>query len=186
MNEHEAIRRMKNGDISGLAVLVERYQVRAVRAAYLITQNSALAEDVVQASFVRAYQRIAQFDSRLPFAPWFLRSVVNAAIQAARRDSRQLSLDAPAADGLETFAELLPDVAPSPDDAAEQDDMRRRVGEALTQLSPEQRAAVVLRYYLDLGEEEMATALAIPPGTVKWRLHAARKQLRGLLAGKEG
>ena len=46
MNEHEAIRRMKNGDISGLAVLVERYQVRAVRAAYLITQNSALADFV--------------------------------------------------------------------------------------------------------------------------------------------
>ncbi len=185
MNEREAVSRMKRGDIGGLAVLVEHYQVRALRAAYLITQDSALAEDIVQTAFVRAYQRIAQFDSSRPFAPWFLRSVVNAAVQAARRDNRQLSLDAPARAGLESFADLLPDAAPSPDEAAEQDELRRVVGQALAQLSPEQRAAVVLRYYLDLDEGEMAAALSIPPGTVKWRLHAARRQLRGLLLGRE-
>lgn len=181
--EREAIRRLQRGDISGLTTLVRRYQVQAVRAAYLITQDRQLAEDVVQAAFLRAYQHIEQFDPERPFAPWFYRSVVNAAVQTARRSQRQISLD----EGEEVIlADLLPDPSPGLDETAEAEEIQQTVRQALRQLSPEQRAAVVMRYYLDLSEAEMAAEMQVPPGTIKWRLHNARKQLRLLLRGKPG
>ncbi len=180
MNEHEAILRLKRGDMKALAFLVERYQLRAVRTAYLITQDRALAEDVVQAAFIKLHQGMSTFDPERPFAPWFMRSVVNAAIQAAQRRERDISLDADdtqdalSADALKTFASHL-------EDGLEAKEIRQAVQEALQKLSPEQRSAVVMRYYLDLSESEMVTALEIPAGTVKWRLHTARNQLRVLL-----
>jgi RNA polymerase sigma factor (sigma-70 family) len=58
------------------------------------------------------------------------------------------------------------------------------VWQALTKLAPKQRAAIVMRYYLDMGEQEMAEQLSVAPGTVKWRLHQARQRLRHLLRGE--
>lgn len=184
MDERQAIHRLKRGDINGLETLVRQHQVRAVRTAYLITQDRALAEDVVQAAFLRAYQRIHQFDDTRPFAPWFMRSVVNAAIQAAQGRENNPSLDE--ADGEITFADLIPDSAPGLDEVVEQTEVQRMVREALQKLPPDQRAAVVLRYYLGMSEDEMSDQMHVPPGTVKWRLHAARKQLRGWLDAFRG
>ena len=62
MDDREAIRRMKNGEIGGLEILVNRYQVKAVRAAFLVVYDKALAEDIVQETFIRLYQRIHHFD----------------------------------------------------------------------------------------------------------------------------
>jgi RNA polymerase sigma-70 factor (ECF subfamily) len=188
LNERDAIDRLKRGDINGLEALVRQHQVKAVRTAYLITQDQALAEDVVQAAFIRAYRHIDQFDSTRPFAPWFMRIVANAAIQAAQRQQRNLSLDAnlQASGGDTTFADLIPDITPGLDEVAEQHEQQQAVWTALQKLPPDQRAAVVLRYYLGMGEDEMSDQMDVPPGTIKWRLHAARKQLRGLLGNFRG
>jgi len=176
MEEQQAIALLKRGDIGGLETLVRKYQVQAVRAAYLIVRDRALAEDIVQAAFLRAYERIGQFNTGRPFGPWFLRSVVNDAVKAAARRERQVPLDDEAG---ETVS--LADPAPDPGELAEQAETRQAVWAALGELPPAQRAAVVLRYYLDLSEVELADELACPPGTVKWRLHAARERLRALL-----
>jgi len=177
VNEHEAILRLKRGDMKALAFLVERYQVRAVRTAYLITQDRALAEDIVQVSFIKLHQGILTFDSERPFAPWFMRSVANAAIQAAQRREREVSLDEH-----EDHNRLsLVDFAAQLEDGLEAKETQQAIWAALQKLPPEQRAAVVMRYYLDLSESEMVTALDAPPGTIKWRLHTARNQLRVLL-----
>lgn len=181
MEEQEAIARLKRGDISGLEALVRKYQVQAVRTAYLITRDRALAEDIVQAAFLRAYERISQFDAGRPFGPWFLRSVVNDAVKAATRRERQVSLEAGSEGQEAPLADLLADPSPGPDDLMEAAELRQTVWAALGRLPPAQRAAIVLRYYLDLSEAEMADELACPPGTVKWRLYAARKRLRTLL-----
>ena len=93
MEEAEAIARLKQGDISGLETLVCRFQVQAVRTAFLITRDRALAEDIVQAAFVRAYECIELFDAGRPFGPWFLRMVVNDAIKTAARRERHVSLE---------------------------------------------------------------------------------------------
>ncbi|HEC35684.1 MAG TPA: RNA polymerase sigma factor [Anaerolineae bacterium] len=178
MEEQEAIAQLKRGDIGGLEPLVRKYQVQAVRAAYLVTRDRALAEEIVQASFLRAYERIAQFDAGRPFGPWFLRSVTNDAVKAAARRERLTPLET---DGETSLADLLADPNPGPDELAEAAEARQAIWDALGKLPPAQRAAVVSRYYLGLSEAEMALRLDCPPGTVKWRLHAARERLRRLL-----
>lgn len=185
VDDGDAIAALQRGDVSGLEVLVHRHQLRALRAAYLIVRDRALAEDLVQAAFVRAYDRIGQFDAARPFAPWFLRSVVNDAIKAATRRARQVSLEAPAGEGDDentaTLAELLADPAPGPETRAEAAELQRAVWQALGRLPPAERGAVVQRYYLGRTEREMAADSDTPPGTIKWRLHAARERLRGWL-----
>jgi RNA polymerase sigma-70 factor (ECF subfamily) len=181
MTEAEAIAVLRQGNIAGLAFLVRRYQVRAVRAAYLITRDLALAQEVVQDTFLRVYERIHQFDPQRPFAPWFFRIVTNDAIKAAKRGRRTVSLERPEEGGTASLEDVLPDKRPAPAEEVASAQLREQVWEALGQLNPKQRAAVVLRYYLDMGEAEMAVKLSIAPGTVKWHLHTARERLRTLL-----
>ena len=178
MEEREAVARLKCGDIGGLEYLVRRYYVPAVRSAYLVAHDRALAEDIVQAAFLRAYERIGQFDEARPFGPWFLRGVVRDAAKAAARRQRRAGFDGEAGDGTPA------DPAPGPDRLLEQAETREEVWAALQRLPPAQREAVVLRYYLDLKEGDIATMIAAPLGTVKWRLHAARQRLLALLGSR--
>ena len=178
MEEHEAISRLQRGDIGGLEVLVRLHQLRAVRAAYLIVRDPALAEDVAQDAFLRAYSRIGQFDASRPFGPWFYRLVVNLAQRAATHSTRQAPFDSPTPGGALTLEDLLADSGPGPEALAEQTEQRERLWQALGRLTPAQRAAVVQRYYLGLSEAEMAAGGHLALGTVKWRLHAARQRLR--------
>jgi RNA polymerase sigma-70 factor (ECF subfamily) len=181
MDERQAVTRLQQGDIGGLETLVRLYQVRAARAAYLITRDRELADDIMQAAFIRAYERIQQFDPARPFGPWFLRSVINDAVKASVRSSRQVSLDAGAHADAPPRAALLADRGPGPDALWEQAETAAEVWAALERLDPAQRAAIVQRYFLDLNQAEMAAAMARPPSTVKWRLHAGRARLRALL-----
>lgn len=166
---------LQRGDINALDILIGRYQTKAVRVAYLITGDTALAEDVMQSAFVRVYDRISQFDPQRPFEPWFMRIVVNMALKVVGRSAVHLPMDFSAAD-------LLPDPYPGPETAAEMAETEQVVRAALDKLTPEQRAVIVLRYYLDYSEQEISAETSSPIGTVRWRLHAARKRLRGLLA----
>ncbi len=179
MEDREAIRRMKNGEIGGLERLVTKYQVRAVRAAFLVTHDEALAEDVVQDTFIRLYQRINRFDETRAFAPYLMRSVVNAALNAARRNGKAVSFDAEPAQ-LETLLEE----AASVESQVEFSQLSAKILQALAKLSPRQRAVIVQRYYLEMSEQEMAMTLNVASGTIKWLLHAARNRLRDLLASE--
>jgi RNA polymerase sigma-70 factor, ECF subfamily len=176
MDERRAIVRLKKGDIGGLEPLVRSHQTRAVRAAYLIVHDRALAEDIVQAAFVRAYEKIARFDESRPFGPWFMKVVVNDSIKAATRRERTVRFE-----GIDDPVIQLADPGFGPHELAEEAEERRRVWAALKKLPPAQRAAVVQRYYLGMSEAEMAERNSSPPGTIKWRLHAARKRLSKLL-----
>ena len=179
MDDLQAIQRLKEGDIGGLETLVARHQDKAVRAAFLITHDESLAEDVVQDTFVRLYRRIHRFDPSRPFEPYLLRSVINAALDAAEKANRHLSLDG----DLEQVEGLLSQAASLESDV-EYLQLKQDIVAALASLEPRQRAAVVQRYYLDMSEKDMAAALAAPPGTVKWLLNAARARLRDLLGSE--
>ena len=174
MREREAVARQKRGDIGGLEELVELYGVRAVRAAYLVCHDRPLAEEIAQAAFLKVYDRIEQYDAGRPFAPWFLRSVVNDARKAAVLRERTLPLD-----GCGDWEEATSDT--NLEELALASETSDAIGETLGRLTPGQRSAIVLRYYLDLSESEMAERLAVPLGTVKSRLHSARQRLRRLL-----
>jgi RNA polymerase sigma-70 factor (ECF subfamily) len=182
MDEQQAIARLKQGDLNGLEFLVQQYQVQAVHSAYLILGERPLAEDVVQTAFLKIARKINQFDSQYPFRPWFLRTVVNDAIKAAKRQQKSVFLDEPAD---EAVSDWLMDKAPRPEELAEASDLRRKVWTALQQLSPEQRAVIVQRHFLEMSEAEMVEKLQVPASTIKWWLHSARKSLKVLLAGEK-
>ena len=176
MDDLQAIRRLKRGDMSGLETLVARYQVKAARVAFLIAHDEALAQDVVQETFIRLAQRIHQFDETRPFEPYLMRSVVNAALNAARQEGKSLSLDDESGK-----VERLLDRAASVESQVRFAQLKQEILTALSKLPPRQRAAIVQRYYLEMSEQDMALALDAAPGTVKWLLNAARARLRELL-----
>ncbi|MBN1428475.1 MAG: RNA polymerase sigma factor [Anaerolineae bacterium] len=180
--DFQAITRLKQGDLAGLDALIARYQLRALRAVYLIVRDSALAEDIVQDAFIRLAQKISQFDDARPFAPWFLRIVLNDALKATQRQKRQISLDGCEAGETAAMIEAITDPQPDPETLIADAETCHEVWLALDCLLPEQRAVIVQRYYLGYSEAEMSIELRRPPGTIKWLLHAARQRLRSLLA----
>ncbi|MEW5871740.1 MAG: sigma-70 family RNA polymerase sigma factor [Chloroflexota bacterium] len=181
--DSQAIARLKQGDLTGLDDLLERYQLRAVRTAYLIVLDRPLAEDIVQNAFVRLVRKINQFDDTRPFAPWFLRSVINDALKAIRREARWVSFDVESTEEIAMLTKMLADPQPGPEEWAINAETCREIWQALGCLPPEQRSVIVQRYYLGYSEAEMSAQLQRPRGTIKWLLHNARQRLRIRLAG---
>jgi len=179
MDDLQAILCLKRGDLGGLEILMQRYQVKATRAAFLITHDEASAQDVVQETFIRIYQRIHQFDESHPFEPYLMRSVINASLNTVRGSGRFASLD----DDSNQLENLL-DRAASVESQVEFAQLQREILDVLSKLPARQRAVIVQRYYLEMSEQEMASTLDAAPGTVKWLLNAARERLRRLLGQK--
>ena len=179
-NEQQAVAQLKHGNPEGLAVLVQAYQVEAVHAALLIVGDQGTADEVVQEAFLQAYRKIDQFDDRRPFGPWFLRIVIHAALKTAARQKHAEPLDEP--QGGSPAAEWLIDPGLGPQELAETAEIREAIWRGLAKLTPDQRAVVVLRYFLDESEAEMIQELNRPLTTVKWWLHAARQRLRRILS----
>lgn len=181
MEDLQAIRRLKRGDIGGLEELVARYQTRALETAFLVTQDLALAEDVVQDVFVNLLRRIRRYDENRPFKPYLLKSVVNAALDAVEKEGKWVH------SMMDTDTCRLEELiikATSVEDQVEFDQLRATIDGALAALPARQRAAIVQRYYLQMSEKEMAQALQAPQGTVKWLLNTARTRLRTLLGSE--
>ncbi|MGI8687738.1 MAG: RNA polymerase sigma factor [Thermomicrobiales bacterium] len=174
--EREAIAALQRGDIGGLEALVRLHQLRAVRTSFAITGDRETAEDVVAEAFLTVYERISQFDSRRPFAPWFYRIVINGSLKAIRRTQRTL-VHAGGIGVLDQWRDQLS----GPEEASLTQEMREHLLEAVRALPPKQRAALILRYYLEMDDGEIGKTLGCPRGTVKWRLHAARQRLRQTL-----
>ena len=174
MNDRSEMERLRQGDISALGTLVNRHQTKALRAAYLVTHDLALAEDIVSGAFLRVFERADQYDPDRPFGPWFYRIVVNDAVKAVQRRDRTTTLE---------HVEITwrQDPAVDPESTAMLNEERRAVRDALAQLTPSQRGAVVMRYFLELSETEMVEQTGRSRGTVKRHLHDARARLKQLL-----
>lgn len=191
-DDSEAIHRCQHGDISGLEPLIARYQTAALRLAYLLVGERAAAEDVVQDSFLLAYQGIARFRSGSAFAPWFYRIVTNTARQRQRRAAtlREVSVEwltsGDEAGGAfqRTIAAAPRDRDPQVDPAlhAERLEEREDVLHALAGLTQKQREAVVLRYYFGSSDQELAAILGCREGTARQRLHGGLAALRQIIA----
>ena len=180
MDDQIAISRLKQGDLNSLEWLVNRYQARAVHAAYLVLYDRALAEDVTASAFVKVAENIQQFDEQRPFAPWFFRIVVNDALKIAEKQKRAISLEAldePAA----RLAQWLADPAPQPEQWLEEKQVHEHILQAIQGLPPDQRAVIVMRYYLGLNEADISAKLERPLSSIKWWLRDARKRLRSLM-----
>lgn len=176
--EKQAIALLKEGQWHGLEVLVRLYQLKAIRAAALITADRHAAEDIVQNAFVRAAERIHQFDESRPFGPWFFRIVINESLRAASQNNRFMGLD----DEIADYPGFLFDPSPLPEEQISWMEMKASVWQAIQKLSPRQRAAIVMKYYLEMSGNEISEELKQPLGTVKWWLHSAKQVLKKLLS----
>ena len=181
MEDQIAISRLKQGDPGGLETLVRDYQVCAVYTAYMILFDRSLAEEIAQTAFVRVAEKIQYFDELRPFAPWFLRIVVNEALRVSRQQRLTVSLDENPDEASLTVARWLLDPQPHPEKLVELAETRQILLNALRCLTAEQRAVVVMRYYLEMSEADMSAKLERPISTIKWRLHTARERLKTLL-----
>jgi RNA polymerase sigma-70 factor (ECF subfamily) len=191
-DDSEAIRRCQRGDIGGLEPLIARYQVAALRLAYLLIGERAAAEDIVQDSFLLAYQGIARFRPGSAFAPWFYRIVTNTARQRRRKASarQEISVDwQPDGNKSEAVCVVIGsavarDSDPEVDPAlrAERLEEREDVLRALAGLTQKQREAIVLRYYFGCSDQELAAILGCREGAARQRLHGGMTALRQIIA----
>lgn len=182
MDEPQAIALLKRGDWSGLDLLVEKYYLQSVRAAALMIRDPVFAEDIVQSCFIQAAERIQQFDETRPFGPWFYRIVMNYTINWQKQQNRFVSIDTELSSQKQAeITEWLTSIEPDPEEMVVISELQQKVWDALEQLSPEQRAAIIMRYFLDLSENEMAHELDHPKSSIKWFLFSARKKLKSLL-----
>lgn len=185
MEDRIAISRLKQGDLNGLESLVNRYQAQAVHAAYLIVYDRALAEDIAQTAFLKLVEKIHQFDEQRAFLPWFFRIVVNDALKIAQKQKRNVSLDE-LDDPVARLAESLTNPALQPERLLEEKEIRENILRAIQSLPPEQRAVIVMRYFLDMSEADMSTKMERPLSSIKWWLRDARMRLHSLMvASKE-
>jgi RNA polymerase sigma-70 factor, ECF subfamily len=185
MEDRIAISRLKRGDLSGLEALVKRYQVQVVHAAHAIVYDRALAEDIAQTVFVKVAERIHQFDEERPVAPWLFRIAVNDAIKAAKKQKVLTSLDEQTDSPAAKLAAWLTDPGLKPEQLVEQNEMSENILRAMQRLSPEGRAVIVMRYFLEMSEAEIVTEMDRPLSTIKWWLRAARDRLRDLIGASQ-
>lgn len=167
---------LKRGDRDALAALVERYHAPLVGYLYRLTGgDAALAEDMVQESFLRVIRGIQGYDYPRPFRPWLYAIATNLARDHYKSAGARFNvalLDEP------PYAASTP----TPEYAAIADEESAAVRDALMALPDHQRAALVLRYYQGLTLAEIAEVLHVPVGTVKSRLSLGIKRLRDMLA----
>jgi RNA polymerase sigma-70 factor, ECF subfamily len=164
--------RARDGDQGAFDVLVRTYMEQAFRVAYRVVGHREDAEDLVQESFLAAYQYLDSFEIGRPFGPWLIRIVLNRGSNLRRARARR-SME-PETDGLSD--------APSALDETERVDTGRILRDALATLSERQRLIVTMFEVDGLTSTEIGEMLELAPGTVRWHLHEARRHLRGVLA----
>ena len=141
---------------------------RSVRTAYLIVGNRDDAEDAVQEAFIRAWRFRAALSTKSNFDPWLYRIVVNSCNSMLRREI-------PIQRAREDEDRLEQHIAPR--DRIDEVALNSDVARAIAELPLHLRVVVVLKYYAELSEREIAVAISRQPGTVKSRLSEARSRL---------
>jgi RNA polymerase sigma-70 factor, ECF subfamily len=152
--------------------IVRRYQRPVIRLIARITGDPALAEDLAQDTFVKAFRNLTAFDTTRRLSSWLLRIAHNTALDALRRTrARTVPLQDGPAGG--TFTPAAP-VAPDP---VEQHALADALAGALASVRPEYRAAITLRYEEGLSFQEIGRVLGMPEATARSHVHRARKEL---------
>lgn len=160
--------------------IVRRYQRPVLSLLVRLTGDRALAEDLAQETFVKAFRNLAAFDVTRRLSTWILRIAHNTGIDAMRRRRiRAVSLDTGPRPDDPTPPEPAAPLTPDPVERAA---LQRALEAALATLRPDQREAVALRYEEGLSFDEIGQVLRIPEVTARSHVHRARKELARLLA----
>jgi RNA polymerase sigma-70 factor (ECF subfamily) len=186
------VRQCMAGDQQAWQQLVVSQHRRIYAICYRFTGSATDAEDLTQDVFLKLYRNLASFDAeRGSFQTWITTLARNLLVDHFRRtrlDRATDSLDASLSDEEDgpTMADRLADPRPSQEAHAAGLELKVRIQQALAQLSPELREAVVLRDLEDMDYKDIAQVLRIPEGTVKSRISRGRGELARLLQRIEG
>ena len=179
-DEGNLVAQAQAGDAAAFTELVKRYERRIYRLAKHITQNDEDAEDVLQDSFLKAYEHLSGFQGQSKFYTWIVRIAVNEALMKLRKrkGDRFVSLDEPIDTGEEEVKREVAVWEGNPEQLYSQEELQRILNEAVESLKPDFRAVFTLRDIEELSTEETAEALGISIPAVKSRLLRARLALR--------
>ncbi len=166
--------KVQAGDADAFAILMERYQEKLMRYARKFLNDKDDAKDVIQDTFIKAYENIQSFDAERTFSPWIYRIAHNEFVNAikktkARRTTFTIDFDT-------LFPHLTaPDTA---DSAALERDMKETVERHLAEIDPKYREPLVLYYIEGMDYREISEIMQIPISTVGVRLARARAILK--------
>ena len=182
MQDAELVERVVDGDGDAFRQLVERYQRPVYGLLLRMVRTPALAEDLAQETLIKAYRAIATFDRSRRFSSWLFKIAHNTAIDHLRKKSPPtVTLETDDDERLDPLASLAAPESRSPEAQAAGRDLAEALQEALMELRPDYREAILLRFQQGLPYEEIAEVLDLPLGTVKTHLHRARKQMAATL-----
>jgi RNA polymerase sigma-70 factor, ECF subfamily len=177
-----AAERTLAGDRDAFRVLVERHSHNVFRLAYRMTGNRPDAEEVVQEAFLRAYQKLGQFEARANFGTWVYRIAANYAIDRMRQRKKEEARKVEPAvheEGMENDpVTLVQDAAPTPERLTQSTELRKQMEIALAALSHSERTAFVMRHWEGCAIEEIAEVLKSSSGAAKNTVFRAVQKLR--------
>jgi RNA polymerase sigma-70 factor, ECF subfamily len=185
VSDLDLVTRCQAGDTEAFDELVTRYRTRVFGMIYNMVHSEQDAWDLAQDSFLKAWKSIKRFRGRSSFYTWIYRIVMNVTIDWLRKkqvkgggsefdDSIQLKEVEPA-------SKTVPKSEALPHEMMARSEIRARIDKAIAQLSPEQRAVILMKEIDDMQYHEIAEALGCSIGTVMSRLFYARKKLQNLL-----
>jgi RNA polymerase sigma-70 factor (ECF subfamily) len=177
-----AIAKARDGDADGFRYLVERHSRSVFRLAFRMTGNEFDAEDVVQETFLRAYKQLDTYESRSSFSTWLYRIAANYSLDLIRsrkrhEDKRAKETDPDAPEILDTIASA----DPAQDRVLYSAQMKRALGDALRQLSEQERTAFVLRHFEGMSIEQIGGILDLGTSATKNSIFRAVRKLRETL-----
>ena len=167
----------QHGNDDAFTNLVETYQKPVYNLCYRMLGEMEAAEDAAQETFLKAYQNLTRYDRERSFATWLLSIAAHHCIDKLRRKRfNSVSID----EDEEGQTDIPDRSAPDPESEIMKHQQRERLQNCLQTLDPTDRAAVVMRYWQDCSEVEIAQALKLTVPAVKSRLHRARRALADL------
>jgi RNA polymerase sigma-70 factor, ECF subfamily len=176
----EAVRAVRAGDAQAYAMIVRRFQGPLMTLCTALLRNRQAGEELAQDALVRAYERLDVFDVRQPMKPWLYRIAYRLAQEQRRAQTRETARQRSAATMHDQDR-----VDSGPAEKLFADERSEMLWQAVSKLPIAQRTAVVLYYRENLTVKEVASALAVSPGTVKTHLFRARSQIQASLRGRE-
>ena len=179
----ELVKLAQKGDMLAFEELVARHRDQIYARAYTMLRNEDAALDLSQEAWIKAWQRLAQFQGDSSFATWATRITINVCLDQLRKNKRQQ------AESIEEMAEesggverQMPVVTVNPTERLERGELRQKIDEALGRLSDEHRTVLVLHEFQEMEYKDIARTVGISIGTVMSRLFYARRKMAALLA----
>src|SRR5579871_3105725 len=179
-DESSLVARARAGDAGAFNQLVSHYSRKIYRLAKHITQSDEDAEDVLQETFMKAFEHLGDFQGQSKFYTWIVRIAVNESLMKLRKrkSDRTVPLDEPVDTGDDTMVREIAVWEENPEQKYSREELGKILDEAVESLRPAFRTVFVLRDIEELSTEETAEALGISIPAVKSRLLRARLQLR--------